>query len=46
MSYIKPEIVILGSASATIHGHMKDVVRGFDTDVSIWQTLGAYEADE
>jgi hypothetical protein len=46
MNYIKPEIAIVGSASATIHGQMKDVVTGSDSVDSPWHTLGAYEADE
>lgn len=46
MNYAKPEISVVASANSAIQGHKKDIVTGFDGDPSIYQTLGAYEADE
>jgi hypothetical protein len=46
MNYAKPQIALLASAQSAIQNHVKDIQTGFDSDPSVYLTLGAYEADE
>jgi len=44
MRYEKPEVAVLGCASAEIHSNIKDPSPVFDQRPA--ETVGAYEADE
>lgn len=44
MKYEKPEVAVLGCASAGIQGNVKDSSIVFDQKPE--ETVGAYEADE
>jgi hypothetical protein len=46
MKYTKPEILPVASACKAIQGHNKGTTQAFDSLVSAYQTLGAYESDE
>ena len=44
MRYEKPDLVVLAPAAASIQGGFKG--SSHTTDMSLYQTVGAYEADE
>jgi hypothetical protein len=46
MNYTKPEILPVASACKAIQSHNKAMTQAFDSLVSPYATLGAYESDE
>jgi hypothetical protein len=46
MKYTKPELLPVSSACKAIQSHNKGSMQAFDSLVSPYQTLGAYESDE